>query len=218
MAPSHPSIATRRGFSAVLKKLGHASLACLALAGALLTADVSAAPYAYVPDIVSDKLTVFDLGAGVAVSRYAVPDGFGSSGVVGFMRGAVVRPGPIPDEIYITNHSTNELMTFNLLTGIVTGRCKTGTLTATSRGVAITPLGDKIIVANESETTSGKDVQIFTLPLTPASCSAAINIDRRFDYDGNLSIDDPGNAYSVAINPAGTFAPGRLNTGASKLG
>ncbi len=203
---SHPLVPARSRCALALKKLGRASLACLAIAGVLLTGSATAAPYAYVPDIVSDKLTVFDLGAGVAVSRYAVPDGFGSAGVVGFMRGAVVRPGPIPDEIYITNHNTDELMTFNLLTGLVTGRCKTGTLTSTSRGVAITPLGDKIIVTNESETTSGKDVQIFTLPLTPASCAAASNIDRRFDYDGNLSIDDPGNAYSVAINPAGTFA------------
>lgn len=202
----HPLSSARAGFVAALKRLGAASLASLALVGALLASNATAAPYAYVPDIVSDKLTVFDLGAGVAVSRYAVPDGFGSAGVVGFMRGAVVRPGPIPDEIYITNHNTDELMTFNLLTGLVTGRCKTGTLTSTSRGVAITPLGDKILVTNESETTSGKDVQIFTLPLTPASCAAVSNIDRRFDYDGNLTIDDPGNAYSVAVNPAGTFA------------
>ena len=197
----HPLISARIGFSAAMKKL-----ASLALAAALLSSNAAAAPYAYVPDIVSDKLTVFDLGAGVAVSRYAVPDGFGSAGVVGFMRGVVVRPGLIPDEIYITNHNTDELMTFNLLTGLITGRCKTGTLTSTSRGVAITPLGDKIIVTNESETTSGKDVQIFTLPLTPASCAAASNIDRRFDYDGNSTIDDPGNAYSAAVNPAGTFA------------
>ena len=202
----HPSMSARTGFAATLKRLGNTGLACLALMGALLASNATAAPYAYVPDIVSDKLTVFDLGAGVAVSRYAVPDGFGSAGVVGFMRGAVVRPGPIADEIYITNHNTNELMTFNLLTGLVTGRCKTGTLTSTSRGVAITPLGDKLIVTNESETTSGKDVQIFTLPLSPASCAAASSIDRRFDYDGNMTIDDPGNAYSAAVNPAGTFA------------
>ncbi len=201
MALFHPVSTARTSLSALLKTLTR-----LALASAVLINTASAAPYAYVPDIVSDKLTVFDLGAGVAVSRYAVPDGFGSAGVVGFMRGAVVRPGPIADEIYITNHNTDELMTFNLLAGIVTGRCKTGSLTSTSRGVAITPLGDKIIVTNESETTSGKDVQIFTLPLTPASCAAASNIDRRFDYDGNMTVDDPGNAYSAAINPTGTFA------------
>ena len=124
----HPLISARIGFSAALKKL-----ASLALAAALLSSNAAATPYAYVPDIVSDKLTVFDLGAGVAVSRYTVPDGFGSAGVVGFMRGAVVRPGLIPDEIYITNHNTDELMTFNLLTGLITGRCKTGTLTSTSR-------------------------------------------------------------------------------------
>ena len=109
----HRLISARIGFSAALKKL-----ASLALAAALLSSNAAAAPYAYVPDIVSDKLTVFDLGAGVAASRYAVPDGFGSAGVVGFMRGVVVRPGVIPDEIYITHHNTDELMTFNLPIGL----------------------------------------------------------------------------------------------------
>ena len=47
-----------------------------------------------------------------------MPDGFGSVGVAVFMRGVVVRPGVIPDEIYITHHNTDELMTFNLLTGL----------------------------------------------------------------------------------------------------
>ena len=202
MALFRPLTAVHAGFATALKRLGNASLACVAVAGTLLASNADAAPYAYVPDTVSDKLTVFDLGTGAAVSRYSVA---GFPGGVGFMRSAVVRTGAIANEIYITNHDTNELLAFNLALGVVTGRCTTGAVSSTSRGLAITPLGDKVIVTNESETSSGKDVQIFSLPLPPAGCVATANISR-IDKYGTASIITPGNAYAAAVNPTGTKA------------
>ena len=75
MALIHPVNVRRGGFATALKialkRLGNTSLACLALVGTLLASSATAAPYAYVPDTVSDKLTVFDLGTGAAVPRSA---------------------------------------------------------------------------------------------------------------------------------------------------
>ncbi len=205
MALFRPLTAVHAGFATALKRLGNTSLACVAVAGTLLASNADAAPYAYVPDTVSDKLTVFDLGTGAAVSRYAIPDILGFPNVVGFMRGAVLGTGASANVLFITNHATDELLAFDLLLGVVTGRCKTGAQTSTSRGLAITPLGDKVIVTNESETSSGKDVQIFTLPLPPAGCVATANFNRTDKY-GTASNITPGNAYAAAVNPTGTKA------------
>ena len=60
MALFHPLIVLHAGFAIALKRLGNTSLACLALVGTLLVGSATAAPYAYVPDTVSDKLTVLD--------------------------------------------------------------------------------------------------------------------------------------------------------------